>query len=43
MIEEEEKKLFREFVGDVEPINQSGQRLKIPVDSVEVSKVENKI
>jgi DNA-nicking Smr family endonuclease len=32
VIEEEEKKLFREFVGDVEPINQSGQRLKIPVD-----------
>ena len=32
MIEEEEKKLFREFVGDVEPLSQSGQRLKIPVD-----------
>ncbi len=29
---EEEKKLFREFVGDVEPLSQSGQRLKIPVD-----------
>jgi len=32
MIEEEEKKLFREFVGDVEPLSESGQRLKIPLD-----------
>ncbi len=32
MIEEEEKKLFREFVGDVEPLNQSNQRLTTPVD-----------
>ena len=29
---EEEKKLFREFVGDVEPVSQSGHPLKIPVD-----------
>jgi len=32
MVEEEEKKLFREFVGDVAPLSQSGPRLKIPVD-----------
>lgn len=32
MIEEEEKKLFREFVGDVAPLNQSSQHLKVPVD-----------
>lgn len=32
MIEEEEKKLFREFVGDVEPLTEPGHRLKIPVD-----------
>lgn len=32
MIEEEERKLFRDFVGDVEPITEPGQRLKIPVD-----------
>lgn len=29
---EEERKLFREFVGDVEPLTEPGQRLKIPVD-----------
>ncbi|OUS12411.1 hypothetical protein A9Q89_05860 [Gammaproteobacteria bacterium 53_120_T64] len=32
MIEEEEKNLFREFVGDVEPVTQIGHGLKIPVD-----------
>ena len=32
VIEEEEKKLFRDFVGDVEPLSQAAQRLKIPVD-----------
>lgn len=32
MTEEEERKLFREFVGDVEPLTEPGQRLKIPVD-----------
>ena len=32
MIEEEERKLFRDFVGDVEPITEPGQRLEIPVD-----------
>lgn len=32
MVEEEEKKLFREFVGDVEPVGQSSHHLKIPVD-----------
>ncbi len=32
MIEEEEKKLFREFVGDVKPLSQSGQRLIVPVN-----------
>ncbi len=32
MIEEEEKKLFREFVGDVEPVTQLGLGLKILVD-----------
>ncbi|MBQ0721586.1 MAG: DNA endonuclease SmrA [Gammaproteobacteria bacterium] len=32
MIEEEEKKLFREFVGDVEPLDQSGHHLKQAVD-----------
>ena len=29
---EEEKKLFREFVGDVEPVGQSSHHFKIPVD-----------
>lgn len=32
MVEEEEKKLFREFVGDVEPLGQSNHHLKVPVD-----------
>ena len=32
MVEEEEKKLFREFVGDVELVGQSSRHLKIPVD-----------
>lgn len=32
MVEEEEKSLFREFVGDVEPIRQSSKNLKVPVD-----------